>query len=162
MKDWAPLIVASIAAVVAIFGYLVNGSINRLSERRKAYAQALADLERLKHLPYDIRRRPDSSTESRARVAAAISEALALVAFHRRWLMLDSESVSDAYEALVAKISDTNVRFRLDALRTEPATEDHLLHLADIYTYDDGAECDACILKMRRELVYMHSILRSR
>jgi hypothetical protein len=71
MNDWVPLTAASIAAVVAVVGYIANGSINRLGERRKAYAQALADLEKLKQLPYDIRRRPDSSSESRSRIAVS-------------------------------------------------------------------------------------------
>ena len=162
MNEWVPLTVASITALVAIIGYLANGSINRLSERRKAYAQALADLEKLKQLPYDIRRRPDSSAESRVRVAEAISQALAVVAFHRRWLMLDSKDVGSAYNALVAKVRDANAQFRKEALEAPAATEDHLLHLDNIYRYDDRPERDACIQAMRKELGYVHSIIRSR
>jgi hypothetical protein len=91
-----------------------------------------------------------------------ISEALATVAFHRRWLMLDSKRVGDAYNALVVKVRDANIAFRLDALREAPATEDYFLHLESIYVYDDRAERDACIREMRRELGYFRSIMHSR
>jgi hypothetical protein len=153
MQDWIPVIVALIAAIAALAGYLINGRLNRLNDKMKAYAEALAAIEHYKQLPYAIYRLHDSTAETRAQLAKMIGETQENLAFHRRWLDLDSPSVGSAYNKLVDKIRETNSTYRRQAFDAPPPSADSDLESfgGKFHTHSD-AERTECMLAMRREL----------
>ena len=72
------MIAAAITAVFALVGVLVTVASNRYLARQdrlsKDFAEALAAAERYGELPYRIRRRQESTPETRERLAEAIHE----------------------------------------------------------------------------------------
>ena len=52
VKDYVPLLVAVVAAMTALAGYLLNGASSRRMERMRRYAEALDAVERYHQLPY--------------------------------------------------------------------------------------------------------------
>jgi hypothetical protein len=153
MQDWIPVIVAVIAAVTALTGYLVNSRLNRINEKTRAYAEALATVEHYKLLPDTIYRLHDSTSETRAQLAKIIVETQERLAFHRRWLDLDSPAVGSAYNKLVDKVRETNSIYRQQAFDAQPPSTDSDLESfrGKFYTHSE-AERAQCILAMRREL----------
>jgi hypothetical protein len=153
VQDWIPVIVALIAAAAALTGYLVNGRLNRINEKTKAYAEALAAVEHYKQLPSTIYRLHDSTAETRAKLAKMIGETQENLAFHRRWLDLDSPAVGSAYNKLVDKIRETNSIYRRQAFDAPPPSADSDLESfgGKFHTHSD-AERTECMLAMRREL----------
>jgi hypothetical protein len=162
LNEFMPLLVALIAGVVGLVGYMSNSAINRQAERRRAYAEALVAIERYKQLPYDIHRRPDASPETRRRIAEHISDAVVGVAFHRRLLMLDSEPIGYAYNQLLGKVVDKGAAYRRNALARSPVEYDADLEFPPPYNYEDRDERNECLRVMRRELSFLRSVFRSR
>lgn len=153
MQNLISVIVAAIAAVAALAGYLVNGRLNRISEKTKAYAEALTTVEHYKLLPDTIYKLHDSTAETRAQLAKMIIETQERLAFHRRWLDLDSLAVGSAYNKLVDKVRETNSIYRQQAFEAPPPGTDSELESfrGKFYTHSE-AERAECVLAMRREL----------
>ena len=152
MKDWIPVIVAAIAAVAALTGYLVNGAISRRSELTRHYADALAEFEKYRQLPFTFHRRHDSTSQTRAELANMMGENQAALAFYRRSLQLGSPSVGLAYARLVDKIREKNSAYRMQALSSPSVQHDVDIEIGRRYTYDIKDELDECVKLMRREL----------
>jgi hypothetical protein len=161
--EWIPVIVAVIAAVTALTGYLVNGRLNRINEKTRAYAEALAAVEHYKLLPHTIYRLHDSTVETRAQLAKMIVETQESLAFHRRWLDLDSPAVGAAYNKLVDKIRETNSTYRQEAFDAPPPSSDGEMesYKGKFYTHSE-AERAECMLAMRRELRLFSRSMRVR
>jgi hypothetical protein len=153
MSDWIPVIVALIAAVTALIGYLVNGRLNRISDKMKSYAEALTAVEHYKQLPYMIYRLHDSTPETRAQLAKMIGEAQESLSFHRRWLDLGSPAVGAAYKALVDKVREKNSIYRQQALDAPPpSTDGELGKFRNKFLTDTEKESNECLIAMRNEL----------
>jgi hypothetical protein len=155
MKDWIPVIVALIAAVTALTGYLVNGRLNRINDKMKSYAEALTAVERYKQLPYMIYRLHDSTPETRAQLARMIGEIQESLAFHNRWLDLGSPTVGAAYKKLVDKVSAENSTYRQQAFDAPPPdTDGDLDKFRNKFPYYSDAESKECLAAMRSELKF--------
>lgn len=153
MKEWMPAIAALIAAIVAVFGYLINARLGRLSERARVYAEALSAVERYKQLPYWFYRIHDSTQETRAQLAARLGETQEALAFHRRWLDLTSPSVGVAYNAYVDKVQALNSDHRRDALSLPPPGQDEDIELMrNQYPSLSAGEREECVMRMREDL----------
>lgn len=151
MNTWIPIIVAALAAVTAMAGYLLNNRANRRIEKARYYAEALNAVEQYGALPYIFKRRHDSSKETRAQLANTITEVQATLRFYQGWLELDSPTVGDAYNHLVNKMREKSNGYRKEALLAPPAQEDRDIEIAP-YNYNAEAEQDYCIAVMRQEL----------
>ena len=152
VKDYVPLVVAVVAAMAALVGYLLNGAAGRRAERMRRYADALDAVERYRQLPYTLRRRHNETAEIRDEVARMIADVQVALAFHRRWLRLDVDELGDAYDALVDKIQLRNKSYRKDALATPAASRDVEIEISPGYRFDEDLERDECLRRMRRHL----------
>ena len=152
MKDWIPIIVAAIAATAALIGYFVNSAISRRSELTRHYADALAEVEKYRQLPFTFHRRHDSTSQTRAELAKMIGDNQAALAFYRRSLQLGSPAVGMAYARLVDKIREKNSTYRKEALSSPPVSSDIDIEIGRPYSFDIKDELDECIRLMRREL----------
>ena len=153
MQDWISVIVALIAGVAALTGYLANSRMNRINDKIKAYAEALAAVEHYKMLPDTIYKLHDSTAETRSQLAKMIVETQESLAFHRRWLDLDSPTVGSAYNKLVDKVRETNSTYRQIAFDAPPPSSDSDLESfrGKFYSHSE-AERAECVMAMRREL----------
>jgi hypothetical protein len=146
MAIWA----AAIAAVVALTGFLVNGSLNRATEKRRACAEALSSIEAYLQLPFTFRRRPDNTPETLTRLGDLLSSVQVQVAFHKRYLQLEDKKVADAYTALYQKYDTTNPTYRQEALDTPPGRVE--IPKGWPPSGDTKTEWDACIKLMREHV----------
>ena len=64
--NWAPVVAAIIAALVAVVGYAVTQFANRQDRKAKTYAEALAAVTEYQELPYLVLRRAASDAATRA------------------------------------------------------------------------------------------------
>ena len=148
-----PAIAAAIAAVVAVFGYLVNARLSRLSERARAYAEALNAIEQYKQLPYWFYRIHNESPETRVQLAERLGTTQEALAFHRRWLELTSPRVGAAYNAYLDKLQTTNADYREEALTLPPPGRDKDIEsVRNRYRSHSAAERAACVSVMRADL----------
>jgi hypothetical protein len=152
LQDWIPIIVAAIAATAALIGYFVNSSISRRSELIRHYADALAEVEKYRQLPFTFHRLHDSTRETRKELAKMMGENQAALAFYRRSLQLGSPAVGMAYARLVDKIREKNSIYREEALSSPPVCNDIDIEIGRPYNYDVKDELDECVTLMRREL----------
>jgi hypothetical protein len=148
----ATIIAALIAALVATFGYMVAARAKLLEGRRNTYAEALAAVYAYQELPYRIRRRPDSSAATRGELGKAISEVQRDLDFHTSLIRLDSPQLGDAYDALVQASRENGKEYRDNAWEQAPAQGDLAMGFPEIYMYDDEAEVELCIKRMRQHL----------
>lgn len=93
MKDYIPLLVAGVAGLVALSGYIVNGAASRRMEKVARFAEALDAIERYRQLPFTFRRRHDETVQTRAELAKLLAEVQISLAFHKRLLKLNSEEL---------------------------------------------------------------------
>lgn len=110
-------------------------------------------MERYKQLPYTIYRLHDWTPGTRAQLARMINETQESLAFHRRWLDLDSPPVGSAYNKLVDKVRETNSKYRERAFAAPPPRKDSDLEGLSWQFYTHSLEARTeCMLAMRREL----------
>lgn len=153
MKDWAPIVTAMGALLAAVIGYLVNSAINRRTDRVNRYAEALEIVERYCQIPLIFYRLHDSTPETRAKLATMLADIQVAIAFHRRFLEIDSPRVGAAFNELVDKIGKQNFKYRIDALESPPAQNDTDIEVPrGAYPFDNTKELSACVRVMRREL----------
>jgi hypothetical protein len=148
----ATIIAALVAASVATFGYVITVWAKLLEDRRNTYAQALAAVHAYQELPYRIRRRPDSSPATRGELGKVISEVQKDLDFYISLLKLDSHQLGDAYEALVQASREKGKEHRDEAWKQPPARRDTAMGFPEIYEYEDEAEAELCIERMRQHL----------
>jgi hypothetical protein len=152
VKDYVPLLVAAVAAMTALVGYLLNSAAGRRTERMRRYADALDAVERYQQLPYTFRRRHNETAEIRDELARMLADVQVTLAFHRRWLRMDAAELGDAYDALVDKIQLKNKTFRKEALTAPPAGTDVEIEISPGHQYDQAAERDECLRRMQKYL----------
>jgi hypothetical protein len=95
------LIVPVVAGCFLLAGYLLNQIWARNERRAKAFAEALAAVENYLEMPYRVRRRPASDSETRATLTNQMSDIKAQIAFHQAWLQVEAPQVAEAYDELV-------------------------------------------------------------
>ncbi len=148
----ATIIAALVAAAVATLGYVITARAKLLEDRRKTFAVALTAVHAYQELPYRIRRRPDSTTATRAALGTTISDIQRDLDFHRRLLELDSPKLGRAYYALVQKSRAVGKSYRDRAWEHLPAGEDKAISFPEEYRYDDEEQVAFCLEQMRRHL----------
>jgi hypothetical protein len=115
--NWAPVLSAVIAGLVALAGYLVTQSANRRDRKGKVYAEALAAVREYQELPYRVRRRAASDAATRAALAERISDVMAKPGFYKAWLQIDSPLTRSAYGDLVSRTRRQGRQHLSDAWR---------------------------------------------
>jgi NTP pyrophosphatase (non-canonical NTP hydrolase) len=143
------VLAAFVAGLVALTGFLVNGSLTRATEKRKACAEALKAVERYAQLPYSFSRRPDDTPATLRALAELLADVQIELAFHQRWLQLENEQVAKRYEALVAKIQVKNSGYRKQALAGSPVDKAASLEIGHPYRFGAEGEWAQCIAAMR-------------
>jgi hypothetical protein len=146
------LVVGILAAVVAILGYTITNSMNRIERRSRIYANAISALVQFQNLPFRIRRRSDSSDATRTIVGERVRDVQETLSYHVVLLRLDSPRVGTVFAELVRNTRKEGVRYRHDAWASPPATSDADMSLVVSYEYHNEAELEKCIVLMQREL----------
>jgi len=158
VTNYVPLLVAVLAALTALTGYILNGAAGRRLERMRRYADALDAVERYQQLPYTYRRRHNETPEIRDELARMLADVQVALAFHRRWLRMDADELGDAYDALVDKVQLKNSTYRKDALSAPPARSDVEMEISPGYRFDQHAERAECLRLMRKHLRLLRNI----
>lgn len=104
--DWsgfaATLFAATLAAVVAVVGYVIQRKIARRSERADLYADALGAVEAYLEGPYRIRRKT-KDTNNWSALSSALSDCKTAVSHHQALLQLHAPAaVAAAYDQFVS------------------------------------------------------------
>ncbi len=155
MKDYLPIVVAVVAALTALTGYLINSGSARRLERMHRYADALDALdavERYRQLPHTFQRRHDETPATRSELAILLGDVQISLAFHRRWMNLESIELGRAYDAYVDKVRERNSEFRKQALLSPPPTSDVGIETGQPFPFEDKAQRDECIRIMNKHL----------
>lgn len=152
MENSATLLAAAIAALAAILGYMLNQQANRRIQKTNFYAEALRAIAELEELPYRIRRRQDSTIETRERIGREVNDVFVQVSFYMRWLRIDSLPVGIAYQELAQKTILYSEPQRVHAWASAPLTTDTAANLGETYYAGAQAEKYRCELIMRQEL----------
>jgi hypothetical protein len=151
--EWATIIAAAIAAVVAVTGYVLIQAWARRERRAKAFADALAAVEDYLESPYRIRRRQASTPEVRAALTSALNDLQARIALHRAWLQVEAPAVAEAYEALVSAARTEAGTQMADAWNSAPLASDADMNLKVAYAHPDfDAQRLLVSRSMRRDL----------
>jgi len=131
--EWAVILAALIAALVAVAGYALTQAWARRERRAKAFADALAAVEEYLEGPYRVRRRQGSTPEIRAALAGALSDLQARIALHRAWLQVEAPAVAPAYDDLVSTARAEAGTQMADAWNAPPLTSDAEMNLKVAY-----------------------------
>lgn len=161
MQDWGTLLAAAIAAMVAVFGYMLNQEANRKDRKTRFYAEALRAIKELEEMPYRIAKRKDSSPETRASLGREVNDIFINVSFYLAWLGIDSPLVGRAYELLAARAIQCGEQQRKHAWKSSVRTNDDDFELGEFYSYATEHELSICTTVMRRELSFF-TFLRNR
>ena len=100
--NWAPVVAAIIAGLVAIGGYAVTQFANRRDDKARTYAEAIAAVTEYQELPYLAFRRAASDGPTRAAFAQHQSEVMAKLGFYSAWVRIHSAVAGAAYANLVS------------------------------------------------------------
>lgn len=151
--EWATIIAAAIAAVVAVAGYVRTQAWARRERRAKAFADALAAIEDYLEAPYRVRRRQAATPEARTALTSILNDLQARIALHRAWLQVEAPAVAEAYEALVSAARAEAGTQMTDAWNSAPLANDADMNLKVAYAHPDSdAQRLLAARSMRRNL----------
>ncbi|MFF2550736.1 hypothetical protein ACFVUS_07030 [Nocardia sp. NPDC058058] len=145
------ILTASIAASVALVGYVVNQAAARRERRAKAYAEALRTIRQYQEVPYRVARRLDSSADTRTKLDNLHGEIMSGIGFHLGWLRLESSDTAAAYEALWERSRTFGKVYRKWAWKQPLVSADAQMAITLPFTYDIKPELDVCIRAMRAD-----------
>jgi hypothetical protein len=148
----AGIIVASIAALVAIFGYVYVQVGARRERVGRTFADALAAVHDLRGMPYLVRRRPANDAATRWELAKRLNEIHSRLDFHRAWLRVEAAPVAEPFEELVTQVRDQASEYMDWSLQQPPFESDPELvaHLSERFTYDGlNDRIERCVSEMR-------------
>lgn len=137
--EWATIIAAAIAAIVALAGYALTQAWARRERRARTFADALAAVEGYLEAPYRVRRRPASTPEVRAALTSALSDLQARIALLRAWLQVEAPAVAQAYEALISAARAEAGTQMADVWNSTPLARDADMNLKGARTHADRA-----------------------
>lgn len=100
--DMIPVVVASIAAVIATVIHVREQRSQRRDRLRETFSEALRAVADYQELPYMVRRRSDSQPMTREELTHHGSEVQSRLDFYVARLELESQPLGDAYGRLVA------------------------------------------------------------
>jgi hypothetical protein len=159
--NWAPVLAAIIAGLVALAGYLVTQFANRRDRKAKVYAEALAAVREYQELPYRVRRRAASDAATRAALAERISDVMAKLGFYEAWLQIDSPQTGSAYMDLVSRTRRQGRQHLSNAWGGKVLERDaEMIGATAPVAWDIKPELDLCVLVMRRELGFLGFLSR--
>jgi hypothetical protein len=134
------------AVVAAAVTYGLNQRAGRREQQAKAFAEALAIIEKYANMPYRIRRRPP---EARHEISAELDKIQSQIAFQHAWLQIEAPEVAAAYDRLVRAARSEAGEQMKKAWTQPPPTLDEEMSLEGAYP---RAEIDAarrnCITAM--------------
>jgi hypothetical protein len=151
----AAVIVAGVAALVAIFGYVYVQVGQRRERVGSTFASAIAAVHDLRGMPFLVRRRPANDPVTRWELAKRLNEVHAQLDFHVAWLRVDAPSVAGPYLDTVAQVRDQAGEYMDWSLQQEPfqADADLVAHLANRFRYEGlEAKIDLVVDAMREFL----------
>jgi hypothetical protein len=151
--EWAVIIAAVIAALVAVAGYALTQAWARRERRAKAFADALAAVEEYLEAPYRVRRRQGSTPEIRADLAGTLSGLQTRIALHKAWLQVEAPAVARAYDDLVSAARTEAGTQMAEAWNAAPLTSDTDMNLKVGYPHPRAdSERARVAAAMRRHL----------
>jgi hypothetical protein len=154
------LLTALTAGLLGLAGYLINQANNRNERKRKIDAEALLAVRQYQDLPYRIRRRPSSTTETRAQLNNHINDVLTNLRFYHAWMQVDSREVGIAYQDYI-KQTQRFGRMHRQAAWTAPIIDsDEGMREELSYQYENEPELALCLMAMRREISLWSFALR--
>jgi hypothetical protein len=154
------VIAASIAALVAVVGYLLNQQASRRQTKAEFYSRALRSIKEVEELPYRIAERGAEPT-GRVSAAKTCSDAFVDTAFFKGWLYIDNQTVGKVYDILSQRSMVTGLPLRKAAWENPvPANSKTLMDGYDYY--DSRPEWNLCITVMRNELRLFPTFTRHR
>jgi hypothetical protein len=151
--NWAPVVAAIIAGLVAVGGYAVTQFANRRDTKARTYAEAIAAVTEYQELPYLVMRRAASDAPTRAAFAQHQSEVMAKLGFYRAWVRIDSAETGAVYANLVSDTRRQCRRHLATAWAEDLLKSDTQMSSPEApFPWDIEAERDLCLKAMRREL----------
>ena len=162
VKDWAPVITAGVAALVAIIGYLVGQAQVRRDRKAREFADSLSAVCEYAQLPYSIVLQrlaipvtADSGTsakaeaEARAEINKRINDVWSHMHFSLAWLQVESHEVAEKYEELVIRARRAEPELRQKAWEENLNNVKSETTLSGRYPFKDINSWKACVVEMR-------------
>jgi hypothetical protein len=159
------LIVALIAAVVAILGYVINQLQIHQERRARVFAEALAAALDYIQMPYIIgsRSMPSQDFDPKDRTMAEVAtrreignrlrDVQAKLYFHQSLIQLESVQVAKAYNRLVLQARLTGSVARKEAWKKPPIASDENFTIQWSFRFPSVEDAwRDCIMAMRRRL----------
>jgi hypothetical protein len=151
------IVAASIAAVVAVLGYLVASAAARRERLAKTFAEALSAVSRYADVAYRVRRRPREDPDIRWELAQLLSDAHAAMDFYEYWMAVEAPAISESYTRLVHTARDEVGKAIKSAWEKPPFARDVDINagLGAEFGFDQGELPGArkeCIARMRKQL----------
>jgi hypothetical protein len=144
-----------VTAIVAVFGYLYTARVGQRERIAHELAEALRTVGDYQDLPYRVRRRKASDSETRAALAERVSEIHSRLDFHTAWFGVAAPPVAEIFDELV-EIARNEVGPHVKAAWLEPViVEDAQMNLGLGARYasprTDHLKLE-CIRVMQREM----------
>lgn len=147
----ATLAGATIAASVALAGYVLNQRAQRTALRARMFADALQSVRQLMELPYLVWRRSDTSAVTVETLGRTQSQVVSNIRFHLQLLEIECPRVSRAFYLLQLRARGQAAANR-DLAWREPLTGSSKPVWADPdFRYDVAPETALCIAAMRAQ-----------
>jgi hypothetical protein len=160
MQDWGTLLAAAIAAVVAVFGYIINQNADRRAKKAQFYAEALRAVKELEEMPYRVAKRKESSSGIREKLGSEISNVFVDISFYLSWLKIDSPLVGEAYGLMARSAIDASEQQLHYAWGLPIMANDKDVGLNDKFFDREKPAQDVCIAAMRNELKVSSPLFR--
>ncbi len=155
-----PLIAASVAALVAVLGYLYERRSKRNDDLRTLFSEALQAVAEYQELPYLVRRRSDQSPMTPAELIAKASSTQTQLDFFVARLNLESKPLGEAYSSLVQAVRLETGPQITEAWHEARVQTDDDVPLGVAYPRESGdRQKAACVEGMQR---YLRKLLRRR
>lgn len=155
-----PFLAASVAALVAVLGYLYERRNKRNDDLRTLFSEALEAVAEYQELPYLVRRRSEQSPMTRSELIARASSIQTRLDFYVARLSLESKALGDAYSLFVLTVRRETGPQITEAWGEPRIEADDDVPLGVAYLREEGQEAKvACIQAMQR---YLRSYFRGR
>ena len=126
------VVAASVSSLVAFAVEAIKGWWAG-ARRRERFAEALVAVVAYEELPYVVRRRGSTDPEAeRIRISTKIADVQERLAFNAAWIRSESETVADAYDALIAETKRVAGGEMRRAWEMEPIESDKQMNISDV------------------------------
>jgi hypothetical protein len=140
---------ATIAALVAVTGFLVAQGAQRRERRHRVFADALAAVRDAQDLPYLVWRRADTTPATVEQLGRIQSEILGRVRFYELLLAIEEPRVARAYQLLQLRTRQQAADHRDLAWQSPLVGSDAPVWSTPDFVWDNGPEFTLCTDAMR-------------